>query len=79
MEAMEIPFETAVPRLLKICQVAEALAISRTSAYRLAASGQLPTVRFGGTVRVLPDDLAAFITANRSNGAAGAHEPGDGQ
>ncbi|HLB31199.1 MAG TPA: helix-turn-helix domain-containing protein [Gammaproteobacteria bacterium] len=54
------------PRLLKMSEVASILRISRTSAYRLAASGELPSVRFGGgTVRVRAHDLARFIDDSR--------------
>jgi excisionase family DNA binding protein len=54
-----------IPQLLKIHQVAEILQISRTSAYRLAARGELPSVRFSeNTVRVRLEDLEAFISAN---------------
>jgi excisionase family DNA binding protein len=51
-----------IPQLLKIEQVATILQISRTSAYRLAQTGELPAVRFGGgTVRVRLEDLERFI------------------
>ncbi len=51
-----------IPRLLKPAQVADALAISRTSAYRLIETGALPSVRFAGaTVRVREADLIKFI------------------
>lgn len=54
-----------IPRLLKIAEVAKVLQISRTSAYRLAATGQLPAVRFSGaTVRIRPEDLEKFIMKN---------------
>jgi excisionase family DNA binding protein len=59
-----------IPQLLKIEQVATILQISRTSAYRLAQTGELPAVRFGGgTVRVRLDDLTAFIEGSRLAGA----------
>lgn len=58
----------SLTRLLKIAEVAAILQISRTSAYRLAASGELPSVRFSGaTVRIRPEDLYKFIQANLSN------------
>jgi excisionase family DNA binding protein len=57
-----------IPRLLKIGEVAAILQISRTSAYRLAASGELPSVRFSGaTVRIRPGDLEQFIEASLCN------------
>jgi excisionase family DNA binding protein len=58
-----------IPKLLKLPQVAEILQVSRTQAYRLAATGELPSVRFGvQTVRVRLDDLQKFINENRRNG-----------
>jgi excisionase family DNA binding protein len=59
----------AIPKLLKLPQVAEILQVSRTQAYRLASTGELPSIRFGGqTVRVRVDDLQKFIEENRRNG-----------
>lgn len=58
----------SIPRLMKINEVAAILQISRTSAYRLAATGEIPCVRFGrATVRVRPEDLEWFIQASRSD------------
>lgn len=61
-----------IPQLLKIDQVATILQISRTSAYRLAQTGELPAVRFGGgTVRVRMEDLSAFIERASQGGTNG--------
>ncbi len=62
-------------RLLRIDEVARLLAISRAAAYRLAASGSLPAVRFGGCVRVRPEDLVAFVETYRTGDLPGG---GDG-
>lgn len=52
------PFE----RLLRAREVAELLGISRTSAYRMMQSGDLPTVRLmGKTVRVRASDLSRLM------------------
>lgn len=58
-----IPTEkTTFPNLLRPAEVAKALAVSRTQVYRLLASGELPSLHFGGrTVRVRPSDLERFI------------------
>ena len=48
-------------KLLKGTQVAEILNISRSTAYNLMKRGQLPSVRFGRSVRVVPRDLEQFI------------------
>lgn len=52
------------PALLRAQDVARVLNISRSLAYRLLDTGQIPTVRIGKAVRVKPQDLEEFI--NRS-------------
>ena len=54
---MEINLITAI-------DVAKVLKISKALAYRLISQGQIPSVRFGKTVRVKPEDLDAFIELN---------------
>ena len=39
-------------RLLTVAEVAHELRVTRSTAYRWARDGQLPTIRVGGTVRV---------------------------
>jgi excisionase family DNA binding protein len=51
--------------LLTVVQAAQYLQISRSSLYRLIASGQLPTVRIGRSRRVCREDLDAFIAQAR--------------
>ncbi len=58
--------ETTIPLtkstgLLRAKDVAQRLNISRSKAYQLMQSGDIPTVRFSGTVRVLQRDLDEFI------------------
>ena len=48
-------------RLLNAYEVAERLGISRALTYNLLQSGEIPTVRFRGTVRVKANDLETFI------------------
>ena len=38
--------------LYRIAEAAEILGVSRSKAYELVASGEIPSVRLGGTVRV---------------------------
>ena len=47
--------------LLKADEVAEALGISRTKAYRLIAEGVLPSVRVGEQRRVPADELQRWL------------------
>ena len=51
-------------KLLTGNQVAEILNISRSTAYNLMKRGQLPSVRFGRSVRCRSTDLDEFIVNN---------------
>ena len=50
-----------LPALLTVPRAAELLGISRASAYRYAASGELPVRRLGGRVYVVTARLLALI------------------
>ena len=52
---------SAYPALLKPEDIAQRLNISRAMAYKLTATGELPTVRIGRIVRVREADLEAYI------------------
>lgn len=54
-----------IKKLLKPQDVATILNVSRSFAYLLLQSGQLPAVRLGKSVRVRVEDIEAFIKANR--------------
>ncbi len=51
----------ATPRLLRIEEIADRLAVSRSMAWKLIALGQLRSVRIGRAVRVRPQDLEAYL------------------
>jgi putative molybdopterin biosynthesis protein len=53
-----------INRLLKPEEVAEILNISRSFAYLLMQSGQIPTVRLGKARRVRLEDLNNYIEKN---------------
>jgi excisionase family DNA binding protein len=55
--------EAGGARLLRIDEVAERLAISRSMAWKIVTYGQLRAVRIGRAVRVRPADLEAYIEA----------------
>ena len=55
---------TSIGKLLKAHEVAELLSVSRSFAYTLMKTGQLPTVHLGRSVRVRPEDLEEFIQLN---------------
>jgi predicted DNA-binding transcriptional regulator AlpA len=54
----------ALPALISVPKAAQLLGLSRASAYRFAASGDLPTRRLGGRVYVVTSRLAAFINGD---------------
>ena len=51
--------------LLTCKEVAEILQISPAKSYTMTKTGEIPSVRFGKLVRVRPEDLESFISANR--------------
>lgn len=52
---------TFADRLLRIGEVASRINISRSLAYRLVKSGNIPSVHIGSSVRVREGDLEEFI------------------
>jgi len=48
-------------RLLRIEDIAEQLAVSRSMAWKLIAVGELRSIRIGRAVRVRPRDLEAYL------------------
>ena len=54
--------------LLRGNDVARLLNISRSKAYTLIQTGEIASVRLGGSVRVRPSDLLAFISERVSGG-----------
>ena len=54
--------------LLRGNDVARLLNISRSKAYAMIQSGEIASVRLGGSVRVRPSDLLAFISDRVSGG-----------
>ena len=47
--------------LLKAVEVAEVLGIGRSKAYELIASGALPSIKIGASVRVPADALRGWV------------------
>lgn len=58
------------PLLFNSKQAAEALAISPRKLWSLTASGEIPHVKIGRSVRYPVDDLRAWIDAQKKGGAA---------
>jgi len=51
--------------LLRPDEVAEMLAVSRRTIYRLARAGEIASVPLGANLRFKPEDIAAFIESRR--------------
>jgi excisionase family DNA binding protein len=51
----------AGPRLLRIDDVSERLAISRSMAWKLVSIGEIRSLRIGRAVRVRPEDLEEYL------------------
>ncbi len=56
------PVGGTAPRLLRVDDIADRLAISRSMAWKLVSSGEMRSVRIGRAVRVRPSDLESYIT-----------------
>jgi excisionase family DNA binding protein len=50
-----------LPALLSVTRAAEILGLSRASAYRYAAAGELPTKRLGGRVYIVTAELRPLL------------------
>ena len=50
-----------LPALISVPKAAELLGLSRASAYRFAAAGDLPARHLGGRVFVVTSQLEAFV------------------
>ena len=50
-------------RLLRVDDIADRLAISRSMAWKLVATSEITSIRIGRAVRVRPADLEAYLAA----------------
>ncbi len=55
------------PLLLKVPEAAKLLQIGRDRIYELVASGRLPALHFGRTIRIPRDSLTRFIESEARN------------
>ena len=62
------PVDVTARRLLRIEDVAERLAVSRSMAWKLIAYGSCPRCASGRAVRVRPADLEAYIAGAAREG-----------
>ena len=56
--------KTTPPRLLRIKEVADTLAVSAVTVYRMCEAGQLPSITLGRARRVPASALADWIDKN---------------
>ncbi|TMA15353.1 MAG: helix-turn-helix domain-containing protein [Deltaproteobacteria bacterium] len=54
--------------LLSVAAVARQIGVCTATIYRLCARGELPHVRLLNAIRIVPEDLAAFMRTPRSHG-----------
>ena len=52
---------TDLPALISVPRAAKILGLSRASAYRYAAAGELPTKRLGGRVYIVTAEIRPLI------------------
>ena len=62
MNQLDPSLDDPTRRLLRIEDVADRLAVSRSMAHKLIATRQLRSVRIGRAVRIKPADLEAYIS-----------------
>ncbi|MBC8506175.1 MAG: helix-turn-helix domain-containing protein [Chloroflexi bacterium] len=67
MSNLDLNPQTVFPTLLRAQQVAEILNIGESTAYKLMLDGEIPSVKVGGSVRMLPEDLANYIQQMRTS------------
>jgi len=60
------------PLLIRPIKAAEALDVSRSKLYEMIASGELPSIKVGGSVRVSVDGLRAWVDGKRAEKQGGA-------
>ncbi len=60
--------------LLRPAEVAESLGIGRAKVYELIGSGQLPSIRIGGSLRVPIDKLTHWIEQSATSSSDGPTE-----
>jgi predicted DNA-binding transcriptional regulator AlpA len=54
-----------LPAFISVPKAAQLLGLSRATAYRFAASGDLPTRHLGGRVYVITHKLTSFINGDK--------------
>lgn len=62
----------AIERLaLRPGEVGDSIGVSRSKAYALIASGAIPSIRIGSSIRVTPDALKAYLESQLVDQSSG--------
>ena len=64
--AMNDPAPQAPALALTIREAAAALRLSERTIFRIIRRGELPFVKIGTSLRIMPDDLVAFVQKHRA-------------
>jgi excisionase family DNA binding protein len=67
------------PLLLKPMDVAEHLGISKSKVYELLASGALPSIRIGKSIRVPTEELRKWVATRMQSHADSPHDHRKGE
>ena len=58
---MDEQAQESLPQFHTVNEIADQLAVSRETVRRLIASGDLPSYRFGGSIRIKADDVELYL------------------
>ena len=64
-----MPRHYSIPTLLTFAEASEALGLSHMTLRRWAADGWLATIKIGGTIRILEEDLINLLARHRREAA----------
>lgn len=48
-------------KILTVTEIAELLKLSKCKVYALVKSGEIPTVKIGGSIRVIQEEFESFL------------------
>ena len=64
-EASRQPNSSRAPQLLSMVEVCEALGMGKSWTYRRVKSGEIPSVKLGGSIKVKREDLDEYLESRR--------------
>ena len=63
-----------IEKFIKAKDIAEILRVSPALAFRLIATGQIPALRFGRTVRIRESDFEKFVSSHINSTPTGTYK-----